>query len=88
MGALWMSAMARRHPDVRFITMSPGSNHREQKGSIPYHLLGSTLMKGMMRVMLMLGKVHNVEVGAKRYLEGLFNHSYTEAEAFTPVKKG
>lgn len=24
LGALWMSAMARKHPDLRFITMSPG----------------------------------------------------------------
>ena len=25
LGALWMSAMARRHPELRFITMSPGN---------------------------------------------------------------
>ncbi|KGJ87494.1 hypothetical protein ND16A_2877 [Thalassotalea sp. ND16A] len=32
------------------------------------------VMKGMMRIMLLLGKVHKLEVGAKRFVD-LLNHN-------------
>ncbi|KZN37939.1 hypothetical protein N480_14440 [Pseudoalteromonas luteoviolacea S2607] len=86
MGALWMSAMARRHPHVKFITMSPGATTgTEGFNTLP--TLKQYLMKGMMQVMLWLGKVHNVEVGAKRYINGIFNKEL-KTGVFYASKKG
>ena len=75
MAALWMSSIARQHPDIRFITMSPGAT----TGTEGFNTLSPVkqyVMKGMMKVMLWLGKVHKLEVGAQRYVDGLFNSSY------------
>ena len=44
-------------------------------------------MKGMMQIMLWLGKVHKVEQGAKRYIDGLFNTEY-QSGGFYASKKG
>ncbi|MCO7187555.1 MULTISPECIES: SDR family NAD(P)-dependent oxidoreductase [unclassified Pseudoalteromonas] len=72
MGALWMSAMARRHPQLKFITMSPGATTGTD-GFNSLSFVKQYVMKSMMQVMLWLGKVHKVEEGAKRYLIGLFD---------------
>ncbi|MBB6522424.1 SDR family NAD(P)-dependent oxidoreductase [Pseudoteredinibacter isoporae] len=86
MAALWMSAMARQHTQIRFVTMSPGATTgTEGFNTLPP--LKRYVMKGMMQVMLMLGKVHKVETGAQRYLDGLFNPRY-KSGAFYASKKG
>lgn len=75
MAALWMSSIARQHPGIRFITMSPGAT----TGTEGFNTLSPVkqfVMKGMMKMMLMLGKVHSLEVGAKRYVDGILNESY------------
>ena len=86
MGALWMSAMARRYPEVKFITMSPGATTGTE-GFNSLSFLKQYTMKAMMRVMLWLGKVHQVEDGAKRYLTGLFDQELTSG-GFYASKKG
>lgn len=86
MGALWMSAMARQHPQIRFITMSPGATTGTE-GFNTLSPLKQYFMKGMMRLMLLLGKVHKVEVGAKRYVDGLFNNDF-KSGGFYASKKG
>ncbi|BFM18525.1 hypothetical protein R50073_47080 [Maricurvus nonylphenolicus] len=86
MAALWMSAMARQHSAIRFITMSPGAT----TGTEGFNTLSPVrqyLMKGMMQVMLWLGKVHRVEVGAQRYVDGLFNSAYQNG-GFYASKQG
>lgn len=75
MAALWISSIARQHPNIRFITMSPGAT----TGTEGFNTLSPVrqyLMKGMMHIMLMLGKVHKLEVGAQRFVEGLLNDNY------------
>lgn len=86
MGALWMSSMARRYPEVRFVTMSPGATTGTE-GFNTLSLLKQYAMKAMMRIMLMLGKVHRVEVGASRYVEGLTNPGF-KTGGFYASKKG
>ena len=75
MAALWMSSIARQYPDVRFVTMSPGGT----TGTEGFNTLApvkQVIMKGMMKIMLLLGKVHKLEVGAKRFVDALLNESY------------
>ncbi|WP_235423443.1 SDR family NAD(P)-dependent oxidoreductase [Pseudoalteromonas luteoviolacea] len=86
MGALWMSAMARRHPHIKFVTMSPGATKgTEGFNTLPF--IKQYAMKGMMQVMLWLGKVHRVETGAARYLTAIFDANL-ESGRFYASKKG
>ncbi|MEZ4361954.1 MAG: SDR family NAD(P)-dependent oxidoreductase [Kofleriaceae bacterium] len=69
--ALWMSAMARKHPEVRFITMSPGGTAGTN--------LADTLSGGQafmmkylaMPMMRLFGAMHGLEDGGKRYVTAL-----------------
>lgn len=86
MAALWMSAMAREHKEIRFITMSPGAT----AGTEGFNTLSPIkrfVMKSMMKMMLMLGKVHGVEVGAKRFVDALLDTSY-QSGGFYASEKG
>ncbi len=76
MAALWMSSLARKHPDIRFVTISPGETS------------GTNLMKDFppfikfmykfigLRLLPMFGLLHNLEVGSKRYIDCLNDESY------------
>jgi len=86
MAALWMSSIARDYPSIRFITMSPGATTGTE-GFNTLSPIKQYIMKGMMKVMLTLGKVHKLEVGAKRFVDGLFNEFY-ESGVFYASKKG
>jgi NAD(P)-dependent dehydrogenase (short-subunit alcohol dehydrogenase family) len=75
MGTLWMSAIARQYPNIRFVTMSPGGT--KGTNALDSLTLGKKVMfKMMFSVMSLLGKVHKVEVGAKRFVDGLLDDSY------------
>ncbi|NOH78678.1 SDR family NAD(P)-dependent oxidoreductase [Vibrio sp. RE86] len=72
-GALWMSSMSRQHPHLKFITMSPGGT-TGTNGMDDLPFLKKLFFKhigGL--VMPMMGMMHSVEKGAKRYLDGLFD---------------
>ncbi|MGY3569539.1 SDR family NAD(P)-dependent oxidoreductase [Vibrio paucivorans] len=72
-GTLWMASMARQHPHLRFVTMSPGGT-TGTNGMDDLPFLKKVFFKyvgGL--VMPMLGMMHSVEKGAKRYLDGLFD---------------
>lgn len=86
MGAMWMSSMARRYPQVKFITMSPGATTGTE-GFNSLSFLRQYIMKAMMKGMLMLGKVHKVEDGAKRYVNSLYDTSLVSG-AFYASQKG
>lgn len=86
MAALWMSSVAREYPNVRFVTMSPGGTTGTE-GFDTLSPVKQYVMKGMMKVMLMLGKVHKVDVGARRFVDGLIDESY-QSGAFYGSQKG
>ena len=72
----WMSSEARKNPNIRFITMSPGGT----KGTAVMDDL-SGFMKFMYKyiampiLMPLMGMAHSLETGAKRYVEGINNES-------------
>ena len=75
MAALWMSSIARQYPDIRFVTMSPGgTTGTEAMNSLSP--LKKLMFGGMFQVMSLLGRVHKLEVGAKRFVDGLQDESY------------
>ena len=66
-GALWMAYLARQHPDLRFITVSPGNTTGTQAASdlpVPMRI-------GAKYVMPTLGLSHKLDVGAKRLVDGV-----------------
>jgi len=86
MAALWMSSIARDYPSIRFVTMSPGAT----TGTEGFNTLSPVkqfVMKGMMNVMLLIGKVHKLEIGAQRFVDALLNESY-KTGVFYASKKG
>ena len=75
-GAMWMASMARKHPHIRFVTMSPGgTTGTNGMDDLPllkkifFKYIGSTLMP-------IFGMMHSVETGAKRYVDGLLNPKF------------
>ncbi len=72
MGALWTMSMARKRPDMRFITVDPGmARGTSGTATLPWHQ--RWIMNAAMWVMQVLGKAHSVDVGAKRYVDVLLN---------------
>lgn len=72
-GTHWMASMARQHPHIRFVTMSPGGTAGTNgMDDLPFlkkvffKYIGGTLMP-------LPGMMHSVEKGAKRYVDGLLN---------------
>lgn len=74
--ALWMSSLARKHPEIRIITISPGgTSGTEVMNDLP------PLMKFMfkqigLRLMPLFGLMHKLEVGAKRFVDVLYDKSF------------
>lgn len=74
--ALWMSSEARKNPDLRFITMSPGFT----KGTAVMNDLPPRKRFMFKYIMLPIvaplkGMVHKLEKGAKRFVDGINNES-------------
>ena len=66
-GALWMASLARQHPDLRFITVSPGNTTGTgAAGGLPLPMRVAAKY-----VMPALGLSHKLDVGAKRLVDGV-----------------
>ena len=86
MAALWISSLARKYPDVRLITMSPGgTTGTEASNTLPP--LRRFMMTSLMKIMVLFGKAHKLEVGAKRFVDGLQDESY-KSGVFYASKSG
>jgi NAD(P)-dependent dehydrogenase (short-subunit alcohol dehydrogenase family) len=77
-GTMWTLSMARKYPGLKFIVVSPGNT----KGTLaPNNLppaMQFMLKYFMMPIVfpLMGGMVHKLEVGAKRFVDGLSDERY------------
>lgn len=89
MGTLWTSYMARQHPEIRFVSISPGAS----QGTNATSNLGTTskiFFKVVMKVFALFGGAHGAKEGAKRYIDGLTDASSTTFQTgeFYASKKG
>ncbi|MCT4622441.1 MAG: SDR family NAD(P)-dependent oxidoreductase [Schleiferiaceae bacterium] len=75
-GTLWMSSMARKHPDLKFITMSPGGT-RGTQGFDDLPFLQKIMFKyiGMPIFMPLMGLSHSLQKGAARFVNGINDNS-------------
>eukprot|EP00931_Biecheleriopsis_adriatica_P116630 TRINITY_DN92252_c0_g1_i1.p1 TRINITY_DN92252_c0_g1~~TRINITY_DN92252_c0_g1_i1.p1 ORF type:complete len:316 (+),score=43.26 TRINITY_DN92252_c0_g1_i1:67-1014(+) len=86
-GALWMSSMARKYPNIRFVTMSPGATTGTAvRRDLPCYkrMLVGTILK----CLSLKGKAHSLEVGAKRYVDALLDHATYQSGIFYASKVG
>jgi len=70
-GALWMAHLARQYPDLRFITVSPGNT----TGTEAANGAALPLRFAAKHIMPHLGISHELEVGAKRLVDGVIDPS-------------
>ena len=72
LGALWMSALARKHSDLRLLTVSPGNTSGtdalRDMATVPRVIVQRVVMP---YVAPMLGLSHPLDVGAKRLVDAL-----------------
>jgi NAD(P)-dependent dehydrogenase (short-subunit alcohol dehydrogenase family) len=72
LGALWMSALARRHHDLRLLTVSPGNtagtDALRDMGPLTRALMNHLLLP---YVLPALGRGHRLETGAQRLVDGV-----------------
>jgi NAD(P)-dependent dehydrogenase (short-subunit alcohol dehydrogenase family) len=76
LGALWMAAQARKHADIRFITMSPGNTSGTEALRdlpAPVRLLAQHVL--MPYVAPVMGIAHKLEDGAKRLASAVTTES-------------
>ena len=86
---MWMLSMARKYPDLKFVVMSPGNT----KGTLASDNLPPA-MKFMLKNFMMPivfpligGMVHKLEVGAKRFVDGISDERY-KSGIFYASKEG
>lgn len=87
MAALWMNSMARKYPRIRFVTMSPGFTTGTNVFQTTPIVL-RTVMTGVAPIMRLFGQAHNVEVGAKRYMDALYDEETYQSGIFYASAKG
>ncbi len=67
LGILWMAFLARQYPDRKFVSVSPGNTtgtHAPDDLALPFRIAAKYVMPH-------LGISHNLDVGAKRLVDGV-----------------
>ena len=87
LGALWMSDLARKHPELKFVTVSPGATQgTEVAKDMPAIMRFVNDKVAMPFIMPLLGLSHSLQKGAKRLIDGAYEpslengHFYASAE--------
>ncbi len=86
---MWMLSMARKYPDIKFVVVSPGNTKgTEAPNNLP-PAMKFMLKYFMMPVVFPLigGMVHKLEVGAKRFVDGVSDEQY-KSGIFYASKEG
>jgi NAD(P)-dependent dehydrogenase (short-subunit alcohol dehydrogenase family) len=76
-GEMWLASMARKHPGIKMISMSPGSTQGTRTAdsfSPVFKFFYNNLL--MPVVFPLVGLSHTLETGAKRIVDGIGNAAY------------
>jgi hypothetical protein len=75
---MWTLAMARKYPNLKFVVVSPGNTGGTNAPDSLPPAMKFMLKYVMMPVVfpLMGGMVHSLEVGAKRFVDGVSDDRY------------
>lgn len=86
---MWTLSMARKHPDLKFVVVSPGNTMGTLAPDNLPPAMRFMLKNFMMPIVfpLMGGMVHKLEVGAKRFVDGVSDERY-KSGVFYASKEG
>jgi|ERR1043166_1419254 NAD(P)-dependent dehydrogenase (short-subunit alcohol dehydrogenase family) len=85
---MWALSMARKYPHLKFIVVSPGNTKGTQAPDNLPPAMRFMLKNLMMPVVFpLMGMVHNLEVGAKRFVDALSDERY-KSGVFYASKEG
>lgn len=80
---LWMSALARKYPQIKFITMSPGATSGTNvMDDLPFFKKIMFKYVGFPVLMPLLGMVHSIEKGAARYVQAISDDSLVSGKFY------
>ena len=84
---LWMSSMARKHPSIRFVSMSPGATSGTAAADNAPPMMKILFKYFMMPIVMPLrGMVHKVGDGAKRFVDAISIEKYTSGGFYASVE--
>ena len=88
LGALWMASMARRHPELRFVTMSPGNTAgtealRDQPALL--RIIANRILLPYVAPALGIG--HKLDIGAKRLADAVTDTSLQSGVFYASAAK-
>lgn len=85
---LWMNAMARKHNEVRFISVSPGSTSgTNAMESLPAGMRFMFKYIMMPIVMPLRGMIHKLETGARRYVDAVTDAKFETGRFYASQKE-
>ncbi len=85
---MWMLSMARKYPDIKFVAMSPGNTKGTQAPKNLPPAMKFMLTYFMMPIIMpLMGMVHKLETGAKRFVDGISDERY-KSGIFYASKEG
>lgn len=74
---MWLSSLARKYPNIKFVSMSPGATSGTAAADNAAPLIKFMFKYIMMPIVMPLrGMVHKVDKGAARFVDALSNDSY------------
>jgi NAD(P)-dependent dehydrogenase (short-subunit alcohol dehydrogenase family) len=73
---LWMSSMARHHPDIRFVTMSPGNTSGTAVFDTMPRPVAFLIKNVLNKIYSLFGMIHNTEAGANRYVQAVMQPKF------------
>lgn len=72
LATLWMSSISRKFKNIRFVSVSPGTTYGTKISKKPLSIKKFIFCK----ILLSLNLMHKLDIGAKRYIDVLFNKSF------------
>jgi len=85
---MWMLSMSRKYPDIKFVAMSPGNTSgTNAPESAPPAMKFMVKYVMMPIVMPLMGVVHKLELGAKRFVDAISDERY-KSGIFYASKEG
>ena len=87
LGALWMSDLARKHPELRFITVSPGATRGTNLSKdLPRVLRFINDYIAMPILLRLFGLSHSLETGARRLVDGAYDSSFENGHFYASAE--
>lgn len=84
---LWMSSLARKYPNIKFVSMSPGATSGTAAADNAAPMIKFMFKYIMMPIVMPLrGMVHKVDKGAARFVDAISNDKYKSGRFYASTE--